>query len=60
MDRTSAIAIVGVGCLFPGATNSHDFWANILGGVDAIREVPTSHWRRDDYYAADPKAPDRV
>ena len=29
-------------------------------GVDAITEVPATHWRPDDYFDADPKAPDRT
>jgi acyl transferase domain-containing protein/NAD(P)-dependent dehydrogenase (short-subunit alcohol dehydrogenase family) len=36
------------------------FWSNIRGGLDAITEVPTSHWRPEDYWAEDPKAPDKT
>jgi acyl transferase domain-containing protein/NAD(P)-dependent dehydrogenase (short-subunit alcohol dehydrogenase family)/acyl carrier protein len=60
MDRTLDIAIVGVGCLFPKASGKDAYWANILKGVDAIREVPSTHWNAADYLNPDPKKPDHV
>ena len=54
----SPIAIVGMSCLFPGASGLQDYWANVRDGVDAITEVPPSHWAVGDYFDADPKAPD--
>ena len=54
------LAIVGIGSLFPQAGDSGVFWSNIKAGVDAITEVPETHWRSDDYFDADPKAPDHV
>ncbi len=54
------LAIVGIGCLFPQAEDAKQYWANIKDGVDAITEVPESHWRAEDYFNADPKAPDQV
>ena len=61
-DRTPAapVAIVGIGCLFPRADGLGRFWANIRDGVDAIREIPPTHWDPADYHDADPKAPDRT
>ncbi len=52
------IAIVGIGCLFPKAANVREFWTNIREGVDAISEVPDSHWKPEDYFDADPGAAD--
>ncbi len=49
-----------MGCLFPKAEDLQRFWSNIHDRVDAITEVPETHWRPDDYYDADPKAPDRT
>ncbi|PIU20145.1 MAG: hypothetical protein COT18_03795 [Elusimicrobia bacterium CG08_land_8_20_14_0_20_59_10] len=54
------IAIVGIGCLFPKAENMRRFWANIKNGVDAITEVPASHWLPGDYFDKNPKSPDRT
>ncbi len=52
------IAIVGIGCLFPKADSPEAFWANIAAGVDAISEIPESHWKASDYFDADPSSPD--
>ena len=54
------VAIIGMGCLFPMADDLARFWSNIRGRLDAITEVPTTHWRPDDYWDDDPKSPDRT
>jgi len=54
------IAIIGIGCIFPGAANAREFWKNIVTGRDCITDVPPSHWSGTDYYDADPKRPDHV
>jgi acyl transferase domain-containing protein len=59
-QQPAAIAIVGIGCIFPQAENKVAFWSNIRSGRDAITEVPASHWRPEDYFNPDPKAPDQV
>ncbi len=61
-DRTPSVpvAIVGMGCLFPKAEDLGRYWVNICSGVDAIREVPPTHWDPADYHDDDPKAPDRT
>lgn len=39
------IAIVGMGCRFPGGGNSPEaFWQSLERGVDAIREIPADRW----------------
>jgi acyl transferase domain-containing protein/NADPH:quinone reductase-like Zn-dependent oxidoreductase/nucleoside-diphosphate-sugar epimerase/acyl carrier protein len=49
--QAEPIAIVGVGCRFPGGANSPDeFWQLLAHGVDAIREVPSDRWDIDAYY----------
>jgi len=60
-DRAAAqapIAIVGISCLFPGSSGLREYWANVRDGVDAITDVPASHWSVGDYFDADPRAPD--
>ena len=52
------LAIVGIGCLFPKADNTEAFWANIKGGVDAVTEIPATHWKAGDYFDGDPSKPD--
>lgn len=54
------VAIVGIGCIFPGAPDLRTFWANILDKVDAIGEVPADRWDWRRYFDPDPAAPDRI
>ena len=53
-------AIVGISALYPGRAGKNGFWQDILGGEDRITEVPPSHWLIEDYYDADPEAPDKT
>jgi len=46
--------------MFPQAEDLARYWANIRNRVDAITEVPDSHWRVADYHDDDPKAADRT
>ncbi|MEA3545350.1 MAG: SDR family NAD(P)-dependent oxidoreductase [Thermodesulfobacteriota bacterium] len=57
---TVPIAIIGLGSIYPQADTTGKFWTNIKDRVDAITEVPESHWRSDDYYDQDPKVADKV
>lgn len=57
-EQMKPLAIVGIGCLFPKANNAEEYWANIREGVDAITEIPETHWKPSDYYDADKSAPD--
>jgi natural product biosynthesis luciferase-like monooxygenase protein/amino acid adenylation domain-containing protein len=45
--ESDAIAIVGMGCRFPGADNVEAFWQLLRDGVDAITEVPAGRWVAD-------------
>ena len=54
------VAIIGMGCMFPLAEDLARYWANIRKCVDAITEVPQTHWRPADYFDTDPRAPDRT
>ncbi|WP_041974641.1 type I polyketide synthase, partial [Geobacter sp. OR-1] len=56
--KNAPLAIIGIGCLFPKAEDRTTFWANIREGIDAITEIPSTHWRVDDYYSPDQKTPD--
>ncbi len=54
------VAIVGLGCILPGAPDLATFWANILEKVDAIGEVPAERWDWRRMYDPDPSARDKV
>ncbi|MDX3313388.1 SDR family oxidoreductase [Streptomyces sp. ME08-AFT2] len=38
------VAVVGMACMFPEAPDLAAFWANVVGGVDAVGEVPADRW----------------
>src|SRR5262249_21586635 len=51
------IAIVGIGCRFPGGGNDPEsFWRLLAEGRNGIREVPPDRWSIDRYYHPDPGA----
>ncbi|MGH9389865.1 MAG: beta-ketoacyl synthase N-terminal-like domain-containing protein, partial [Vicinamibacteria bacterium] len=54
------IAIVGIGCRFPGADGPAEFWRLLRNGVDAISEVPSDRWNRDSFYDPDTAAPGKM
>jgi acyl transferase domain-containing protein/phosphopantetheinyl transferase len=62
-DRDAAardgIAVVGMSALFPGAGDLAAYWNNIVGGVDAISELPPGRWDEEFYHpeAAVPSPP---
>lgn len=51
------IAIVGIGCRFPGADGPAAFWRLLTDGTDAISTVPADRWDADAFYNADPAVP---
>jgi acyl transferase domain-containing protein/NAD(P)-dependent dehydrogenase (short-subunit alcohol dehydrogenase family) len=59
-QKSVPLAIVGIGCVFPKAKTLREYWANVKNKVDAIRDVPSTHWNHEDYFDKDPKKPDHV
>jgi 3-oxoacyl-(acyl-carrier-protein) synthase/3-hydroxymyristoyl/3-hydroxydecanoyl-(acyl carrier protein) dehydratase len=61
MNKDPAIAIVGMGGVFPGAASLDDFWRNIVAARNMAREVPEGRWVLDPREAYSPEiAPDKV
>ena len=56
--KSTPIAIVGMGCLFPKARDLTSYWRFIRSGEDGITEVPDTHWPVDAYFDGDPKRSD--
>ncbi|MBW4633665.1 MAG: type I polyketide synthase [Iphinoe sp. HA4291-MV1] len=56
-SSTEPIAIIGMGCRFPGGAHDPDtFWSLLHNGVDAMVEVPRDRWDINAYYDPDPDA----
>ncbi|HEV2147242.1 MAG TPA: polyketide synthase, partial [Longimicrobiaceae bacterium] len=59
--RREPIAVVGMGCRFPGGADSPAaFWRLLRDGVDAVRTVPADRWDADAWYHPDPDAPGKA
>ncbi|RJQ75664.1 acyltransferase domain-containing protein [Pseudonocardiaceae bacterium YIM PH 21723] len=54
-SQREPVAIVGIGCHFPGgATSPAAFWDLLCAGVDATRELPADRWEVGKFYDPDP------
>lgn len=54
--RREPLAIIGIGCHFPGgATSPQAFWDLLCAGTDATREVPSDRWDVRKFYDPDLK-----
>lgn len=61
MSDDPPIAVVGLGCVLPGANDPGAFWRNVLAKRDFSRPVPPGRWILDPSLAlADDAAPDKV
>lgn len=60
-ERHQPIAVIGVGCRFPGAvTDEESFWSLLWNGQEAISEVPSERWNAASYFDPDPAAPGKM
>jgi acyl transferase domain-containing protein/acyl carrier protein/SAM-dependent methyltransferase len=59
-SQDAPIAVVGLACRFPQASNLEAYWRLLCQGVDAITEVPSDRWAINDLYDADPAAPGKM
>jgi acyl transferase domain-containing protein/NADPH:quinone reductase-like Zn-dependent oxidoreductase/acyl carrier protein/ubiquinone/menaquinone biosynthesis C-methylase UbiE len=49
------IAIIGIGCRFPGGINdAESFWKLLVEGRDAVTDVPADRWNVERYYDPEP------
>ncbi|MPY80191.1 MAG: amino acid adenylation domain-containing protein [Actinophytocola sp.] len=54
------IAIVGIGCRFPGASTPGEFWRLLRDGVDAVTEIPPERFDVDALFDPDPSKPGKL
>ena len=57
---TEPIAIIGIGCRFPGAHGPQAFLELLREGVDAITEVPAERFNLRAFYDPDPATPGKI
>ena len=59
--RSEPIAIIGIGCRFPGRVDGPDaYWRLLSDGESAITEVPGDRWDLGVYYDPNPEAPGKT
>lgn len=57
-ERHEPIAVIGLGCRFPGGADSPSaYWQLLKEGRDGIVEVPTERWELEQLYHPDPEQP---
>ena len=56
LDRPASepIAIIGMGCRFPGGEDIEAFWQLLRNGQNAVTEVAPSRWDAKSFYDANP------
>ena len=55
------IAIIGLGCRFPGGADSPDaFWSLLESGANAVSEIPESRFPVADLYDPNPDTPGKI
>ena len=55
------IALVGIGCRFPGGINdSQSFWELLVNKKDAIVEIPPERWNLQRFYDPKPNKPGKI
>ncbi len=58
--RREPIAIVGMGCRFPGSNNLDEFWQVLHDGVDATSPTPSDRWDMETFYDPDQRQPGKL
>ncbi len=49
---SAPIAIIGMGCRFPGGNGPKEFWDMLVKGTDCITEVPPDRWDVSTFYSS--------
>ncbi|MGH0159566.1 UNVERIFIED_CONTAM: hypothetical protein FKN15_075322 [Acipenser sinensis] len=56
-DLKAAIAVVGIGCNFPGGEGTDNFWKVLLEGKNCAVEIPSERFNRTLWYDPDDSKP---
>ncbi len=54
------IAVIGMGCRFPGAATPDQFWDLIASGREAVGPIPTDRWSRDQFFDPTGRSPGKM
>ncbi|MER6333992.1 acyltransferase domain-containing protein [Streptomyces sp. NPDC001034] len=54
------IAVVGMGCRFPRANNTEEFWDLLMANSQAVSRIPEDRFNIDDHYAGRSPSPGKT
>lgn len=57
---TAQVAVIGIGCRYPGAHSPRQLWENVLARRREFRRFPDQRLPIADYYDSDPSVPDKI
>ncbi|MBF0437480.1 MAG: SDR family NAD(P)-dependent oxidoreductase [Magnetococcales bacterium] len=61
MPQREPLAIIGMGCRFPGGANSPAaFWEMLKSGADGVIDTPPDRWSLGRFYDQDPSRPGKM
>ena len=55
-ESNNSVAVIGMGCVYPGAHTPLELWQNVLAGRRFFRKSPPERLPRPDYFDPDPSA----
>jgi len=59
--HTEPIAVVGMGCRFPGGVNTPaEYWQLLLDGASGVVRVPSERWDADAFFTEDHTVPGTI
>ncbi|MCT4598831.1 MAG: SDR family NAD(P)-dependent oxidoreductase [Vallitalea sp.] len=47
------VAIIGLSGVYPGAKSIDDYWNNLAGGINTVKEIPIERWDYRKFYHED-------
>src|SRR5262245_44858694 len=59
-EERDGVAIIGIGCRFPGALSPRQFWQVVNQGIDATSRVPADRFPIEEFYDSRPGTPGKV
>ncbi len=59
-SHNKGVAIIGMSCLLPGASDLRTFWDNVLQKKPSITIIPHDRWDWRLFYNPDAKVPDKI
>ncbi|MFF9817215.1 type I polyketide synthase [Streptomyces sp. NPDC014006] len=60
MSGAAQVAVIGMGCRFPGANDVEEFWRLLVDNTDAVTPVPEARFDIRPHYAPHPGMPGRT